>query len=343
MAVYNMPSSKDMSGGMQALSDVFNAFGRYERERQDMQMRDALIKKATSPLTPEEEADPNLRWQNIVSEISGFKPQYGGGVQGAVQKFGGLFAGPSQVGQSMQDMTLAGMTPDATVNRQYKQAQIDKTESGTGEMAKLNQALSMASQYTKLAEQESVWGDEATAAQYRKAAAHWAQMADKLGGSMFGTGEQARTIAPKQIETVNLNTGAHKLNGAPTGQVTPVPQGAQPAADQTFVPPSTVNPANGPGLVSRALSAVSQHMPPQFPAIPQGNMPQTPQGTNPANSPGFGSGARTAGRMAAQMGIAPQQAAAATQPAVVKNDADYEALPSGTLFTAPDGILRRKP
>ena len=41
---------------------------------------------------------------------------------------------------------------------------------------------------------------------------------------------------------------------------------------------------------------------------------------------------------------APSAAAAAAPPAVtIKNDSDYNNLPSGTLFTGPDGLQRRKP
>lgn len=241
MAVYHMPSSKDNTQGFNALADVLNAFGRYERERQDMQMRDAILKKAS---------DPNAKWEDIVKTVSGFQPEYSkNGVQGAMQRFGGMFAGPSQTKKDFSDVAMAQMTPEAVLDRQAKQADIDST---TGDWGKMQQAMSMASQLSKMAEQEELYGDAATAAGYRKSASHWTQVADKLGGGMFGQGQPQTT---KRIETTNLNDGTVKVNGEPIGK-TPVPQQgspaqqAQPTAQPQTAPPQVAVPSPNPQAVA---------------------------------------------------------------------------------------------
>ncbi len=122
MGVSVLPGPKPMQTDiMQSLY----AIGRYEQQRQDMQMRDALFKASTEPLQPGQENNPNARWNHVMGTMANYQPQYGSGIVGAFQRFGAGFSPPSEYKNQLGDMFLAQATPQAQAKLAETQAQAE--------------------------------------------------------------------------------------------------------------------------------------------------------------------------------------------------------------------------
>ena len=110
MAVYRFydPGMKD---SMDAVARVMQTVGQFERQRQDAQLSSNLMRIASEPA-----GSPEERMQKVYSEVANFKPSYGGGLAGVMQKTGNFFAPQSQMPQRMGGMAVDDLLQQ--INRQ---------------------------------------------------------------------------------------------------------------------------------------------------------------------------------------------------------------------------------
>ncbi len=243
MAVSTLPGPKPTPNWSDQIMAGLNAFGRYERQRQDMQMRDAVMQSLTAPMTPQEEQDPSARWNRIVGTVASFKPSYGQGLAGAFQRFGNAYAEPSQYGNQIADLAVSQVTPEAQAKLAETQAQAEyykqpRNAAGglfardpEGNMRPLRPGETPLEGETVVRPSARAETDPDVRRQKRYESAATIQAAletatdekDRawLRKELDRMQQDEEAPSTRRIETANMNTGEISINGQPTGRTSP--------------------------------------------------------------------------------------------------------------------------
>jgi len=111
MAVYQFKDD-GIKGSMDALAGIMQTMGEHERQRQDFQLSQNLMKIASEPA-----ASPQDRLQKVYSTVANFQPQNSGGLSGVMQRIGGMFARPSEIPGQYGNMAMSDIMRQVTEER----------------------------------------------------------------------------------------------------------------------------------------------------------------------------------------------------------------------------------
>lgn len=193
-----------------AIRGIMQQMADYEQRRQDMELRQQMLKMASEPMTDAERQDPQLRWQKLMQTVANYQPTYARGLQGALQRFGSAQAGPSTYRSQLTDQMIAMQSPQAQAGAQRAQAGLEAEQSrqaywqsrGGNDLADLKALNEQMYEFDEGDPELDVLRKERS------------RIIDRIR-----TRQEEKP--PGQVTTSNLATGEQFVNGRPTGRVAP--------------------------------------------------------------------------------------------------------------------------